>query len=465
MSLLYQLSQTKAAPYSPGPINNLPQFQVINGRLVSITDNQESYIRNGYSVNDLIYSIITLIMDKIKVAPWAVYTVKDEGALKAYFGMQKNKDWATQDAVKARDLRHKALQIDKNPGKLGELVKYANEYETFPEFVGNGCGYKLLTGNKYIWADILESGANKGTPNSLWNLPSQWVQIKATDTFPAKVLSYFVSIWRDREFLSDEVLHEKYWNPSFDVNGQQLYGVAPLKSALKILNRDNSSLEASAAAFHNEGIKGIAYLKNQAGQVDGPVAENQVRALKKTMVQEWVGEQNRGKMGISGYEIGWLPIGLTSEEMQQIENEKWNMRRLCSVWGVSSRLLNDPDNTAEANVEEAEKSLTTRCALPALTATRDNFNRKIQQTWGGVNKGKIIDFDMTVYGEIQDDNKDTVEWMDKMKFLSPNERRAMISLETIPDKTFDEIWVTPDMGTPLSEWNMNPVEETLVDES
>jgi HK97 family phage portal protein len=465
MSLLYELNQTKAATFAPGPTNSLPQLQFVGGRLVSITDNQESYIRHGYSINDIIYSIITLIMDKIKVAPWAVYTVKDEGALKAYFGMQKNKDWAMQDAVRARDLRHKALQIDKNPGKLGELVKYANEYETFPEFVGNGCGYKLLTGNKYIWADILEGGANKGTPQSLWNLPSQWVQIKATDSFPTKILSYLVSIWRDREFMADEVLHEKYWNPSFDINGQQLYGVAPLRAALKILNRDNSSLEASASAFQNEGIKGILHMKADPLSGAGESISEEVRRLKKQLVTEWVGESNRGKMGISGYDMGWLPIGLTSQEMQQIENEKWNMRRLCSVWGVSSRLLNDPDNTAEANVEEAEKSLTTRCALPALTATRDNFNRKIQQNWGGVNKGKIIDFDMTCYGEIQDDNKDTVDWMERMKFLSPNERRAMINLETLPDKIFDQVWVTQDMGTPLSEWQMNDVDETLIDES
>lgn len=468
MSLLYELNQTKAVnPILGGPYNNLPQLQFVGGRLVSITDNQENYIRQGYSINDLIYSIITLIMDKIKVAPWGVYSVKDESSLKAYHGMQKRKNWLPEDFHKATALRHKALEVVKNPGKLGELMKYANEYETFPEFVGNGCGYKLLTGNKYVWADLLEGGANKGMPNELWNLPSQWTQIKATDTFPCDILSYFISIWRDREFIATEVLHEKYWNPSFDINGQQLYGVAPLKAALKILNRDNSSLEASAAAFQNEGIKGVLHMKADPITAKGEVISEEVRKLKKQLVTEWVGESNRGKMGLSGYDMGWLPIGLTSEEMQQIENEKWNMRRLCSVWGVSSRLLNDPDNTAEANVEEAEKSLTRRCALPALTAFRDNFNRKLKKDWGGKGTGWIVDFDMSVYTELSEDLGKMVTALTPLmdRGLSINRVLSILNLEKIEDPYYDLPRVTTQMGQSIEEYQLNEVDLVLQDES
>src|SRR5882672_6422003 len=139
-------------------------FQIINGRLISIEDNQFNYLRSGYDINDIIYSIIKLIMDKVKVAPWAVYDVKDEQALKLYHAMQRRKDFLPEDFKKMKDLKVKALTLSKNPGKWGELCKYPNEYETMPEFVSCGVGYKLLLGNKYIWASLLKGGANSGTP-------------------------------------------------------------------------------------------------------------------------------------------------------------------------------------------------------------------------------------------------------------------------------------------------------------
>lgn len=459
MSLITRKRSTPAVqPRGLIPLAEQP-FQLINGRLVSIEDNQFNYLRYGYDVNDIIYSIIQLIMDKIKVAPWAMYDVKDEQALKAYHGMQRRKEWMPDDFAKAKDLRHKALEISKNPGKWGELVKYPNEYDTMPEFVANGCGYKLLLGNKYIWASLLSGGANAGTPNELYCLPSQYMQIFCTDSFPTKVAGYNVQMW-NAKYTAEEIMHERYWNPNWNVNGMQLYGVAPLKAALRVANRDNLSLTSSSERFNNGGISGILYMKNQVGQVDGDQVLPEVQKLKQTMTSEWQGARNSGKMGLSGYEMGWLPVGMTAEEMQQIENEKWNMRRLCNVWGVQSQMLNDPENKRFNNAQEAERSLTTRCALPALTAFRDNINRKGQQHWG-MRPKQIADFDMSVYSELSSTTKEITEWMDKMPWMSPNQKLSTLNLETNPDPRFDEVWITQQMGQPMSEWDMNPVDTTL----
>lgn len=459
-SLLASSLQTKRAT----PLLSSQNFQLINGRLVAITDNTNNYIQKGYNINDIVYSIIKLITDKIKVAPWSIYRVKDEVAMKSLHAMGKRAVWGPRDYGIAKDLHKKAFEKVKDPGKWGDLLKYPNDYETFPEYVANACGYQLLTGNSYVWADMLDAGANKGMPNSLWTLPSQFTSIKATDQFPSKILAYVVQLWGSMDFDVSEVMHTKYWNPNWDINGQQLYGQAPLRAALKILNRDNSSLDASTAAFQNEGIKGILHMKNQIGSADSEEVLNEVRALKKTMVTEWVGEINKGKMGLSGYDMGWLPIGLNAEEMQQIENEKWNLRRLCAVYGIQSQLLNDPDNKTFANVEDAEKSLTTRCALPALTGFRDNLNRKMQNGWGG-KPGYIADFDMGVYTELQAETVATARWLQVlMQFGFPlNRALEVLNLEEIDNAVFDEGRITPAMGQSVSEWEMNPVDQALND--
>lgn len=465
MSLLESRLQTKAERrISIPPITGGTQLQLINGRLVTISDNQQNYIDKGYSINDIIYSIINLITDKIKVAPWSLYTIKDETAMKSYQAMQRKGVYMADDFRKIRDLRHKAIEPVKDPGKIGELLKWPNPDETFTDFVGNGCAYKLILGNKYMHGDLLSAGANKGIPNTIRNLPAQWIIIKANGLYPITVLQYIMNIWDGRAFDANEVLHEKMFNPNFGINGQQLYGMAPMKAALQPLNRDNSSLDASTAAFQNEGINGILHMKADAATANGNNVLENVRSLKKTMVTEWVGENNRGKMGISGYDIGWIPIGLTAKEMQQIENEKWNLRRLCSVWGVQSQLLNDPDNKTFANVEDAEKALTVRCAIPRLNETRDNLNHKFQTDWGLKGRGQIIDYDQSVFTELQQDSVATAKWLQVLmdKGFPLNRALEIMNLERVQDLLFDEPWVTQAMGQPLSEWSANPVDNALM---
>src|SRR5690242_18692623 len=146
----------KAAP--TGPAMSSPTYQLIGGQLVTIPDKGISYIQQGYNINDIVYSIINLILDKVRVAPWSVYQVKEESSLKALHAIQRKYMMDPQDYVRAKDLSLKAMEPVKDPGKIGELLKNPNESETFNDFVANGCGYKLLTGNKCIYGDLLDKG-------------------------------------------------------------------------------------------------------------------------------------------------------------------------------------------------------------------------------------------------------------------------------------------------------------------
>ena len=455
MSLLSRSLQSKAATFFPAT-----SYQLINGRLISYTDNPANYLAKGYDINDIIYSIINLITDKIRVAPWGIYQIQDENSYKQLQALQRKKDWTAKDERSAIKLQAKALTPAKNPGKWGDLIKYPNQYSGFSDFIADGHGYRLLLGNKYTWADMIKAGANNGTPNELYLLPAQYIDIFATDTFPNSVVKYGVSIWPGAQYNPTEVLHEKEYNYNWDINGNQLYGTSPLKAALKLIQRNNSSLTASASSFDNEGVKGILHMKTQPGQVDGEELVKEVSNLKQTMMTEWVGAVNRNRIGLSGYDVGWLPIGLNSQEMQVIESEKWDLRRLCSIFGVQSQLLNDPDNKTYNNQEEAEKSLTTRCALSALASARDSINRKAAKDWG-LKAGLIIDYDMSVYSELQQDVSKTAEWTGKLLAVSPNEQRELLGLAALDFPEMSEPWVQQTGRVPLSEYQITDVDNVL----
>lgn len=429
-------------------------YQYINGSFVGIADNRASYITNGYNINDQLYSIINLILDKIRMPEWGTYKIVDDESYKRYKGLLRKKTLTGEDVKKALQYRAKALE-PVEAGKLTELLKYPNEYESFQDLVTKLIGYKLLTGDFFQWASVLNAGANTGKPFEFHCLPSQEVSILAEkNKFPVTEVGYSITSI-GANFPKEQVFHGKYTNFDWDVNGSHLYGMSPIKAALKRITRNNSALTASGAMYQNQGVKGVLYVDDprvlQAGvAVNDTIA--QANAIKAKLVNgEWAGPESFGKIGTSGYKMGWTEIGLSPVDLNIIESEKWDYIALCNIYGVPPELLGLTAKTYN-NIQEAEKSLTSRCAMPQLNAYRDGLNRWLQST--AYNKsGIVVDYDQTCFTELQEDVKEKSSWVNQLKGLSPNEQRNLLGLERVENPLFDEPWITTEMGMPLSEWN------------
>jgi HK97 family phage portal protein len=446
-------------------------YQMIGGSLIPISDNSGSYITEGYGINDSIFSIINLVLDKVRQAPWSVYEVVDESSLKSYHALQSKHDSSAEDMRKARDLQHKGLKPVKNPGKWKDLLENPNEDDSFQELVANGAGYKMLTGNKFLWANLLDKGANSGFPQELWVMPSQWMQVVAGRGFPTRVLGYnmpVLGLTGIQGYTKEEVMHEKYFNYDYNASGSHLIGMAPLKAGLKLTNRDNSALDVSTSKFQNGGLEGVLYMDEpNISANDRSKGNEQMTALKQKLIREYSGTDNWGKLATSGYKIGFENLGLSPVELDIIAAEKWNMRRFCNLFGgVPSQLLNDPENKTYNNQKEGEKALMSRCGLAHLTSFRNSFNRKARRYWK-LDGRWIIDFDMSVYGELQADASEMMKWLGplaKLTGMSPNRILDLMGLEKMNDKIFDEPWIDESaMGIPFSEWKMNEVDRSLND--
>ena len=432
-------------------------YQYINGQLVGVEDNKGSYITNGYEINDVIYSIVNLITDKVQLPEWGVYKVKDESSLKSYLGLMRRKDLSGEDFKKALQYKSEALELV-NAGKLTELLRYPNETQTMQDLAGISAGYKLLTGDRFIWAETLQAGANAGKPQYLHILPSQEITIIADrSVMPISEAGYSI-MGINQQFTKEQVLHDKYTNYDWDANGGHLYGMAPLKAALRRLTRSNSAVKASAAMFQNQGVKGILYMDDPRvlnGNFSITDSTAQMNAIKEKITKgEWVGEDNHGRMGASGYKVGWQDVGLSPVDLNIIESEKWDAKRFASVYGVPVQLLGDSDSSTYNNVKEAEKALTSRCAMPLLVSLRNHLNRKINDQWGYKGTGYFIDFDQTCFTEMQEDIGLKAGWVNTLKLLSPNEQRNLLGLETLEIPEADEPWISPQDGVPYSEWKM-----------
>jgi hypothetical protein len=80
------------------------------------------------------------------------------------------------------------------------------------------------------------------------------------------------------------------------------------------------------------------------------------------------------------------------------------------------------------------------------------MNRKLQTCWGYQNQNVYVDFDHTVFTELQEDVAEKSSWIKDLRTLSPNEQRMHLGLERIDNPLFDEPWITTQDGMPLSEY-------------
>lgn len=439
------------------------RYEVVGGTITSPDDNKRSYITDGYNINDTIYSATNLIMDKIRIAPWGVYQVVDEGSLKLMRGLMSKKDLSGDDFKEIKRLRNKSLEPYENDDTLNRLLDYPNEYCTFSDFVAETSLFKMLTGGRMIWAELLDAGANAGKPYSLWSLPYQEVSIIAAKGWPVREVGYKLEAWNlaDPVIPKEAVMHDKYFNPNFSVTGDHLYGFSPLKAALKLVTRSNSANKAATANFQNGGPKTVIFIDDER-LAGSDVGGTEIQQIKKILQgKEYTGADNTNKLAGTSYRIGAVPLGLDNVDLAIIESEKWDLRRFCNVFsGIPSQLLNDPENKSYNNQKEGEKALTTRAALPQLNSFRDNFNRKLSDDWGYGGKNIIIDYDMSVYSELQDDNQAKWQWVRELP-VPWGYKLDMMGLDYDDSPEMKEIMI-PTGFQPID--GMNEVDEAINDE-
>lgn len=426
--LFPSLFQAKAVPF---PIGQTLYY--LNGTVTASADNKKSYLDNGYDVNDIIYSIIQLIIEKGRVAPWGVYQVKDEGALKLYNALMSKKSFTGEDYIKARGYKKKALVPYHNDNFLTNLIDQPNEDQTFSDLFADSSIFKIALGDRMLWANRLSAGADKGKPTELSILPSHFMSILVGNTLPLKIGKYQFNVGGQILTIDKEdVLHDKYYNPNYDINGSHLLGLSPLKPAHNLTDRSNAENMIATSSYQNGGPRSIIFV-DEPGGFEAVQKGQQAAAIKKILTSnEYIGPENVNKLAASGYKMGAIPVGLSPVDLDIIESEKWSLRRFCNVFGaVPSQLLNDPDNKVYNNTVEGEKALTTRCVLPLLIAFRNKVNQKFQTDWGYKGKNVFVDFDMNVYTELQEDLGK--KWTYVKELPTTNRRKLEMMGEDAPD--------------------------------
>lgn len=425
------------------PMNS--QIAIERGIVTWQGADQRSFVDDGYVANDIVYSIIKLITDKAKIAPFHVYKVVDEKAAKKYKSLAAQKDINLKEL---ETLHKKAYELYTGDQRLNELLKYPNEEDCWSDLVEQWCGFKLITGNSFIYGKLIEAGNNQGKPYELFALPSQYMAIIANiNVFPPTRAGYQLYYGQMWSFDTKEILHDKYFNPQWGVTGGQLYGQSPLRAAAKNLTRSNEAKTAAVASFQNGGPAGVLFMNDE--RFDPTSGQAQAQALK-TAVSQKGGAANFNSIAVSGYKVDWKQIGLSPVELNIIESEKWDLKALCNIYGVPSQLLNDSDSKTYNNQREGEKALTLRCAIPLLNALTENLNRKLHTDWGYKGTNLYVDYDLSVFGELEANKAEQTAWLNTAWWISPKQKLDIMNIEVpdyIPKEELEKLYIPTGLQT------------------
>jgi HK97 family phage portal protein len=418
--------------------------RVGDGRATYIPDDHESYIKNGYLFNPDTYSIISFIAQKASNIPFSVYQVKDEKALQLY------KSAGPDETYAKRKMRSKAMNELKDH-ELQELFIKPNEIQGWAEFIEQGIGFKLSTGNTFIHAIGPENGVNKGKIKEMWILPTQAMNILAGNQV-GMVRGYQMKTNPSIIIDPSEIIHLKYWTPEY-VAGSFLWGLSPIRAARRVISRSNASYDSSVASFQNMGALG--FVSSDSGAGDPGLTPEQAKIIEDTLATK-TGPKNRGKYLVTSANLKWQQMGMSPVDLAILESDKVDLRKQCNIFHVPSELFGDTENKTYSNTKEAGRAIYTNAVIPALSQFRDMFNQHIAKRYA---PNIYIDFDTSMLPEMQEDINTMITSLQGAWWLTGNEKREMMVWPKDETEAMMETYLIPMGLVPMGGYM--PTEEEM----
>jgi phage portal protein BeeE len=418
-------------------------FRFIGGQLIPYKTDKLTYIEKGYSYNDIIFCVINRIVEKAIVPQWGPYKVVDE---KAYFTSRAMfKDLANNSAAnngdfsKAMRMYQKAI-VKADDEALETLIKYPNENDTWADLQRAHYSYKLSVGDYFEagWESGATGGLTAGTPRKLYTVAPQWMSIIASNTLPLTATGYLLQMGTEIPFTKEDILHERYFNPEWDIYGHQLYGMSPIKVYLRRLQRNNMGQTRNMKAAENGGADDIVFIDDDRLRGDDfKLALEQTTKLKKSWYEEQGGVNNAGKAVWSPYRLGNIKLTLSPKELMLLDQEKFDLTMAALLYNAPPVLFSTDASTYN-NMENGERALVVNCAIPLNLSREASLNRKLQSLPRYRGRNIIISPDLSCYTELQANRKDQVEWLNKS--MLPVYRWYEILGEDRPQGMTDEMW-------------------------
>ena len=401
--------------------------------------NNPTYLERGYNQNPDVYAVINKKTVKLTSVPYTIKKIDDTvsyGKLRELELATKG-DFSLLQMVKHRALQKKAYSSKDTPFPL----KQPNPTQTWSDIWGLYETYMDITGNFYMYSMSTKDGANKGVPMLTYALPAHLMQIvlkpNAGMLTMENPIDYYMLIEGNQyiRFEADDVIHVKYPNPNFDLQGSHLYGQSPLRAALRNINSQNSAIDTNIKTLQSAGAFGFIYGKGV------PWTADQAASMKERLQEMDASPERLSKIAGASGEVGFQRISLTTDELKPFDYLTWDRDTICNVLNFPSKLLNKDTSGALSNNDNADarKQLITDAIKPNLCLLQDALNKSYIPRFKGY-ENSVIEWDVTELPEMQVDMKTQAEALNLIP-VTPNEKRVVFGYETLKEDGMDVVWM------------------------
>ena len=414
-------------------------FSYLGAGYTSYDVDNKTYLDKGYNTNPDVYACITQMATKTISVPYEVKIVNDKESYKKLKNFHKatsgNFDFLQQ--IKKANLERKSYdEID-----LAFPLEQPNEMQTWSDVWGLYKTYIKLTGNCYFYLLSPEEGKNAGIPVQLYVLPAHLIQIvlkeKANMLSTESPIDHYVLIEGNSliKFKAKDIIHIKYSNPNFDLSGSHLYGLSPLRAALRNINSQNSAIDLNVKTLQNGGAFGFIHGKGS------PLTQDQANSLKERLLEMDASPDRLSRIAGASGELAFTRISLTTDELKPFDYLKYDQKAICNVLNWPDELLNNDGKASlgSTDTNQARKQAITDNILPDLTLLQDSLNKNFIKKFKGY-ENAVIEWDIDDLPEMQEDMSKKMEWLSKAP-LTPNEIRHALKYDMIVEDGMDTVWV------------------------
>ncbi|MGE5052035.1 MAG: phage portal protein [Bacillota bacterium] len=394
------------------------EYWIHSGVVNNVPDVPEEYIKQGYSGNTTVYSIINRID-----------AMRKQAVLKLY------------------DANGKEIENH-------ELLKYldkVNAQLTTDDFISQLFVYWLTIGEFFVYKLAPDVGLNKGKVQELHMLPSADVEIIEGTIFEP-IRGYRIEGNYNIELPYEAVYQGKKFNPNWNEE-RTLHGMSPLRAAAKTLSKLNQIEITEQKQFENQGAPYILFKENSGDPMQNRMTDPQRDEIIKK-VKNAAKENNRGLPLVLKDKFGKLDLGQKLADMTVIESSKSGIIALCALYGMPAQLFGYGDTTYN-NYNTAIKDAWTNCIIPNCSTVEQTFNECLINNIPEY-KGLKFAFDYSQIEELQDGMETRVAWMNAAGWSGNEVRQATgkpISDNPLMDEPRIPMGVTflSDYDAPLDE--------------
>ncbi len=322
-------------------------FMTILSNIVFGKKSIKKVLKEGFSENTYVYSIINRISESAADIPIIIEN--------------KNSKGETEEVLS---------------GDFYNFVHRPNTQDNYKTQVYKSLVYQLATGNT-ILLGIKGVGGNHFSES--WNLAPQYItpRVKNTIVGPQATSYKYNYSGKEYDLDVDEVMHLVKFNPD-PASENPVMGLSPLQAAYRTLVASNEIITADASLIKNKGAIGLLTPKGGQGR---PVTPNEAKAVDKALKDRIGGGKNYGSIKTTTGSFDFIKFAMSPQDLQILESGVMKLRDLCSIYGVSSRMFNDPNGTTFNNSKEDGKKFYTQGVLPPLENYIDQFNRFFVPSW------------------------------------------------------------------------------------